>query len=272
MSEYYLSRDDAPFSQSVWEMIDDIVVGTAKSQLAARRLLPIEGPYGAGFKTLHGPMREIRPAEKNGGVSLRSSSGTPVTELVTTFSLAISDIATFEQTSEPVDHGPIARAAITLANKEDDLIFNGNKELGVSGLMNTPGTQTLKLKGWDSPGKAAEDMIQAVTLLDDAGFHGPYTLGLASPLYNLLFRVYTNTSMTELQHLQTLVTDGIVKVSAIKTGGVLIASGKQFASIALGQDILTSFIGPDTRNLEFAISESLALRITEPSALCILQG
>jgi uncharacterized linocin/CFP29 family protein len=272
MSEYYLSRSDAPFGEKVWEMIDNVVVGAARGQLSARRLLALEGPYGPGFKTLHGPTREIKSAEKNGGVSVRSSSGTPVTEISTTFMLAISDVAAYEQTMEPVDNGPIARAAITLANREDDLIFNGLKEIGLQGLMNAQGTQTFKLKGWDSPGKAADDLIQAVTLLDNAGFHGPYTLGLASNLYNMLFRVYANTSMTELQHLQTLVTDGIIKISAIKAGGVLIASGRQFASIALAQDILTSFVGPDGRDLEFAISESLALRVTEPSAICILQS
>jgi uncharacterized linocin/CFP29 family protein len=195
----------------------------------------------------------------------------PVAEIATTFSLAMSDVAIFEQTGEPVDNGPIAAAAIALANQEDDLLFNGSRELGAQGLINAKGTQTFKLKAWENPGKAADDLIKAVTLLDNAGFHGPYTLGLASGLYNSLFRVYANTGMTELQHLQSMITDGIVKISAIKTGGILLASGKQFASIALGQDLLTSFVGPSGRDLEFAVSESLALRITAPEAICILQ-
>ena len=54
MSENYLNRGDAPFSEKVWAKIDEAAVGAAKSQLSARRVLHIEGPYGLGFKLLPG--------------------------------------------------------------------------------------------------------------------------------------------------------------------------------------------------------------------------
>jgi uncharacterized linocin/CFP29 family protein len=194
-----------------------------------------------------------------------------VVELQAGFALAARDIATSVEQGMPLEAGPIVAAAMAMAKKEDDFLFNGDKEIGAAGLLTARGTQNLKLKPWNEVGQAAEDLIKAVTLLDDAGFHGPYTLGLSPKLYNLLFRAYTNGSLTEMQHIQTFITDGVVKSPAIKAGGVLLASGKEYATIVLGQDLLTSFVGPSGRSYEFAISESLALRLMQPSAVCVLQ-
>ncbi len=81
-------------------------------------------------------------------------------------------------------------AAISAAAAEDTLIFEGNKNLGVSGLFNAKGVQSVDLGKWDDIGTAANDVIRAVTALDRAGFHGPYLLALTPDLYNLLFRLY----------------------------------------------------------------------------------
>jgi len=115
-------------------------------------------------------------------------------------------------------------------------------------------------------------IIKAATQLDNAGFHGPYTLGLSSNLFNTLFRLYPQGNLTEYQHLQTFITDGIVKVPALKAGGVLLASGRQFASIVLGQDLLTSFVGPKGKSFEFVISETVALRLVQPAAVVVLKS
>lgn len=110
-----------------------------------------------------------------------------------------------------------------------------------------------------------------MTILDGAGFHGPYTLALAPSVYNLLFRRYPQSNATQIEHLRLLVTDGIVKAPAVSSGGVLLASGRQSASIILGQDLMASFVGPSGRDYEFMVSESLVLRLMEPAAVCVLK-
>ena len=52
---------------------------------------------------------------------------------------------------------------------------------------------------------------------------------------------------------------------------MLLASGLQYASIAIGQDMVVGFVGPKGE-LEFSISESLALRIRQPKSICVLEG
>ena len=168
----------------------------------------------------------------------------------------------------PINSSAVAKTAIEVAMQEDSLIFNGIA--GVPGILSSKGAAELDLSAWDKIGKAVEDIISAVILLDKAGFHGPYTLALAPDRYNLLFRRYPQGG-TELDYVQAIVADGVLKASILQSGGVLIASGRQYAAIILGQDMSVGFIGPVNENLEFFISESLALLVREPKAICVLK-
>jgi uncharacterized linocin/CFP29 family protein len=157
------------------------------------------------------------------------------------------------------------------ASKADALVFYGSKELGVDGQLSAKGVQSAKLKSWAQVGQAVDDVIAAVTMLDDAGFHGPYSLALAPALYNLLFRRYPQGSQTEMDHMKSVITDGIVKAADIEEGGVVLASGKQFASIVVGQDLATGFVGPADGGYQFMVSESLALHLAVPEAVAVLR-
>lgn len=270
MSGKLLSRGDAPFSDKVWAKIDEAVVSAAKSQLGGRRLLSVDGPYGLGLKSLPGPDREVtEKAAKD--VRLTASGVTPVAMIEAGFRLAARDIAAFEESGLPLSLGAAVAAAISCAQQEDALIFQGSRALGTAGLATADGVQTAKLGAWNEVGAAAEDVIAAVTKLDSAGFHGPYTLALAPERYNLLFRRYPQGNGTELQHIEGIVAAGVVKAAAVKSGGLLIASGPQYAAIVLGQDLTAGFVGPDGRDFEFTVSESLALRLLVPAAVCVLK-
>ena len=267
MSENYLNRGDAPFSPEIWEKIDGAVIETAKGQLSARKLLHTEGPYGLGMKSLPGP---DSVAAEDSGITISASRVIPVAELRGEFSIGARDIATFEKSGVQFDLSPAVKAAMNISKMEDDLLLNGSKALGVEGLLNAKGVQTLKLKPWEAVGSMVENIITAVTKLDNAGLHGPYSLGLSAELYNLMFRRSERGFSTEMQDIAAIVTDGIVKLPALKSGGVLIASGINFASIVLGQDLMVGFVGPSGRGYDFTISETIALRLRVPEAVCIL--
>ena len=51
----------------------------------------------------------------------------------------------------------------------------------------------------------------------------------------------------------------------------LLAAQVRCASIVLGQDMNVGYIGPAGSRQEFSISESLAVRIRQPEAICILE-
>ena len=263
MSNKYLGRDDAPFEEHIWEMIDSTMKNSAKSELVGRRLLHIEGPYGLGLKFV--PMPENEVAE-----GITSSQVLPVLYMYNNFYLDLRDVANYERDRIALDMGPVAEAARWAAKKEDKIIFHGTDSQ--PGLLNIEGSNKLGPSSWESIGTAANDIIKAVTKLDAAGFHGPYSLALSPDRYNLLFRRYPQGNTTELEHIKSIVTHGVFKAPILEKGGVLIASGSQFASIVVGQDLNVGFIGPAGEKLEFSISESLALRVRVPGSICVLEG
>jgi uncharacterized linocin/CFP29 family protein len=262
MENVYLGRKEAPIGAETWKMLDSTMIEAAKSQLAGRRLVAIDGPYGFGLKVI--PLSDV---EQEKGVFV--SGVVPLNELKTGFSLGKRDLAAFEKDHLTFDGGPVAGAAIECAAKEDQLIFQG---IGSSsGLLSVKGTSSQTLTKWEKVGTAADQIIEAVTKLDDAGFHGGYCMALAPSLYNLLLRRYPQGDGTELDHIRTFVADGIVKAPALKKGGVLLASGRQFCSLCLGQDMTIGYTGPAGENLEFYVTESLALLIKVPGAICLLK-
>lgn len=268
MANKYLAREDAPFSAEMWSKIDNIVVDAAKSQMSARKLLDIEGPFGIELKSV--PLND--QIINDGDVKLLSGGVLPVPLIETEFSLSARDLSVFEETGFALDTEAVVKAAMAVAAMENELIFEGNKQVGISGLLNTAGTQSIKLNNWQEIGTAANDIIGAINTLDKAGFHGPYTLALSNDLYNMLFRLYPQGYQIELQHIISVVGSSVIKAPGIKNGGVLLASGKQFASIVMGQDLITGFIGPEGPDYRFKISESLVPWIRVPSAACVLKA
>ncbi|HZD59657.1 MAG TPA: family 1 encapsulin nanocompartment shell protein [Anaerolineae bacterium] len=273
MASEFLSREEAPFGGEVWQKIDDTVVGAASSQLAGRRILEIEGPYGFGIKAIPGMDRPVGESVSMREVKaeLISSPMIPLASVQSSFAIPIRDVASFEQTGIEFDISEAASAAIAAARQEDTLIFLGSRALGVEGLASLKAAGSYKLGSWDEVGKSIDDIIAAIGVLDKAGFPGPYAMALAPNRYNLLFRRYMQGNLSEFDLLKEVISGGIVKAPVLKDGGVIVASGRQFATIALGQDLVATFVGPVDGTYEFLLVGSLTLRVKVPEAICVLK-
>lgn len=262
MENRYLGRDEAPVSAEIWKALDGTMIGAAKTQLAGRRIVALDGPFGFGLKGI-----PLGDCETDEGVA--SSAFIPLTLIGTSFSLGKRDIAAADRDPFALDLGPVACAAIACAAKEDGIIFGGT---GTSpGLLTAEGSSSLAMGKWDKIGTAADQAIAAMTQLDDAGIHGPSFLALAPPAYNLLLRRYPQTDGTELEHIRSIIGGDVIKAPGLKKGGVLLASGRQYCTLVVGQDMSISFNGPEGINLNFGITESLALLIRTPEAVCVLK-
>jgi uncharacterized linocin/CFP29 family protein len=268
----YLPREAAPFGADVWSKIDNAVIGAAKSQLAGRRLLEIEGPLGFGTRVVDEQERLVELAvSEDAGAVMTVPAAIPIPMINATFSLPIRAVAAAEGGSAPMDLRAAATAAIACARLEDDLIFRGNQTLGIPGLLTAEGSAKISTGDWNEVGQPVEDIISAVNALDAAGFPGPYAAALAPSLYNALYRLYPQGDDTQLEHAKEIITGGIIKAPTLTSGGVLLATGKAFASIVVAQDLVTGFVGPSGVEFEFVVLESLVPRIIVPEAVCVLE-
>jgi uncharacterized linocin/CFP29 family protein len=262
MNTNYLLREDAPIKEQTWQALDETMVAAAKGAMTGRRLLSIQGPYGLGLKSV-----SLGDSEAKAGVV--SGNALPLSLLHMSFSMSQRDLAAFERDGTSLDTANVASAAIEMAALEDSIIFKGTKE--VPGLSSAKNAHEHKLGQWSQAGAATEDVIKAVTLLDKAGFHGPYSLALEPSRYNALMKLYPGMMIGELENIKSIVAEGIVKAPAIQGGGLLLGAGAQFASIVIGQDMSLGYIGPMNERIQFSISESLALYVRQPLAICVLR-
>jgi uncharacterized linocin/CFP29 family protein len=241
--------------------MDSTMISAAKSFLTGRKILLMEGPFGFGLKAI--PLQDCMG---DGGVI--TNCVLPLSLIQTTFLLSRRDVAAYERDGLYLNTETVACAALDLARLEDAIIFQGST--GNNGLMTLEGPGVFTLSSWNAIGKAADDVIKAITALDEAGFHGPYIMALNPARYNLLFRRYPQGG-TELEHIKEMVTEGIFKAPIIDSGGVILAVGRPYCSLVLGQDMQVGYIGPVEENLEFSISESLALMVREPCSISVLK-
>lgn len=269
----YLSGAEAPFGAQIFARIQEAVLATARAQLAGRRLLEVEGPYGLGQRTLAGPDRDLGEDTRAGEAvaRLKAAPVLPLPMIESTFELGVREIAAFQQGQSPFQLAPAVQAAAAAARAEDGLIFRGSEAAGLKGLANHPGTQSLQLGDWDSLGEPVEDIIKAVALLEGKGLLGPYALALAPSRFDVLFRRYQEAALLQIQHVREIITGGLVKAAALEQGGLLVAVGSYYASIVLGQDMKLGFVGPRDTAYEFVIFESLAARVQLPEAVVVLR-
>jgi uncharacterized linocin/CFP29 family protein len=270
----YLPREAVPITDRVWEMIDQAVIGPAKTQLAGRRLLETYGPFGFGTRTLD-HKEHTASAEATFGdarASMTAPRTTPIPLIYAGFRLSIREIAAAEERGTLLDLDAPAKAAVACARLEDQLIFSGNKDLGIEGLLTTPKASKVRLSDWSQLGQPVEDLLKAVNALDAAGFPGPYTAALAPSLFNALYQRYTEASLTQLEHARQIITGGLVKAPTLANGGVVLAAERHFASLVLAQDMTPAFVGPTATDYEFLVVESLVPRITVPEAICVLEA
>jgi len=105
-----LSRDDAPFGDGVWDVIDNAVRESATRVLGVRRLLHTDGPFGSGMKSLPGRDR-VNSKESSDTVSVSAASVTPLSLLSGTFALPMRDVVAYEESGTPLDLSEVVGAA-----------------------------------------------------------------------------------------------------------------------------------------------------------------
>lgn len=277
----YLNRVESPLSPQDWAQIDEVVVSVARRMLVGRRFLHLFGPMGVGIQDVdYDVFKGTGPAE----ISVFGEAETSVVRaekrvhenipiLYKDFMIYWRDIETSRQMGMPLDVSAAAAAASFVAQREDDLIFNGDKECGYEGLANATGRLSVAARDWSQPGNGFQDVVDGAARLLDAGFYGPYAVVVNPRAYAQLHRVYANSGILEINHVREIATAGVFQSPALgEVPGVMVSCGIQNFDLAIGQDLVTAYLGPQNMNHPFRVFESLVLRIKRPGAICTFEG
>jgi uncharacterized linocin/CFP29 family protein len=262
----YLSHDKATFPHEIWDSINKAAIDAAAELLTGRRFLDIEGPYGVGLTAIELGNDDYcrQPAEDEAGAVMGRAISVPM--LRKGFRLSVRRVAAALEYGQPLDLTPAEDAAEAVARREEEFIYRGQPDFQLGGLLSIGGRHELPGGDWADIDRALDDVLTAVTLLDDDGYRGPYALALSPALYNGLFRLYPGTDTLQVEHLRRLCTRGIYKASI--DGGVLV--DPRVGKLIIGQDLRSGYASQDGIHYHLYVSESLVLRVDEPDAICTI--
>lgn len=186
----FLSRDGAPISAELWREIDDAVVSTAKKILTGRRFISIYGPLGAGVQSINvDNVSYLEETEGNFSV-IKGREYRQIPMISQDFSLLWRDLEYNEQMGLPVDLSSAMQAATQCALREDEFIFNGNKEFGYKGLLNEDGILKLSISDWNEGENPVRDIAMGLGKFLENGIVGRTAL-IVSRSFTLHFREYS---------------------------------------------------------------------------------
>lgn len=264
----YLNRAQAQLPDAIWRAIDEAAVKAARERLTGRRFLEIEGPFGVGLTAIERGNDDFcrQPAPGEAGAVMGRAISVPM--LRRSFALSIRRIAGVVENNQPLDLKPAEDAAEAVADREEDFVYRGQEAFGLPGLLTQEGRSQVEGGDWSAVERALDDVLAAVTRLDDGGYRGPYALVLAPALYNGLFRLYPGTDMLQLEHLRRLCTRGIYKAPI--EGGIVV--DPRVGALVLGQDLRAGYSGQDGVHYQLYLTESIVLRIDEPQAICTISA
>ena len=276
----YLQRAQAPLSTDEWAAVDSTVVRTAQSVLVGRRFINLVGPFGPGVEALPndiltgsgGGQVDLLGENEGEALTIANRWFLPLPLLYKDFWVHWRDLESSRKLGVPLDVGKAAAAASATAQAEDRLVFDGEPALGLPGLRNVEGRQTLPMSDWGSMGKAFADVVEGVRVLTQAGFTGPYALAVSPRLYADLNRIFGATGVLELEQVEKLARRGVFPTAVLpEPAALLIDSGAQNLDMAVGLDLSTAYVESNNLNHRFRVVESLVLRVRRPGAICTFE-
>ncbi len=263
-----------------WEELKREVLEEAGRTLVGRRFLNVWGPLKAGLQYLKtGRFARDKFGELQMVSDVDPHSVQPVTEdivpvpmIFKDFIYAYRDIEYAREHGIPVDPTIAIRAAHFCADSEDDLIFNGKRELGLEGLMTVKGRQVVTMSNWDVFGNPYKDVTSAIDLLLDNNLHGPYALVVSPRTYHKLSVIHKGAGLLEIDPLTRLCGAGIFMTTAVSnSAAVIVSTGKQNFDLAVCEDLTITHMPPVTKNHPYRLHESLVLRIKRPEAIATIE-
>ncbi len=268
----YLSRGSAPFAEELWSQIDEAVVEAARETLVGRRFLPFFGPVGPGLNAAEIASPNKEEVAKDGFSIMEGRELKKVPQLFEDFWLYWRDIEGSRRVGFPVDLAAARAAAQKLAQREDQMIFNGIKSLGLDGLLTVKGANSLPLGDWNKGETAFQAVVGAVTALTKKGRLGQHTLVVSPDLWVALHRLTPNTGLLELDRIKSVLGGRVFSSTILEPNtALMVCAQPQYLDLMVGQDISAAYTELVDLNHHLRILETAILRIKAADAIVIFK-
>lgn len=247
-----LHRELAPISDAAWTDIESEARRTFTRHVSARRVVDLIGPGGATLPAVGtGHLATIQaPAD---GVLARSRAVRPIVEFRVPFVVSRQAVDDVERGAKDADWQPVKDAARQIAFVEDQVVFEGLPDGGITGIRASTSNPTLGL-----PADVREfptAVAKAVTALRLAGVAGPYSLLLSADAYTAVEET-ADHGYPIREHVSRVLHDGEIIWAPAITGAFLLTTRGGDFGLHIGQDLSIGYQTHDATSVELYLQES----------------
>ncbi|HNW85700.1 MAG TPA: family 1 encapsulin nanocompartment shell protein [Candidatus Limiplasma sp.] len=269
----FLARTTSPIAPALWEQIDAATVNVARNVLTGRRILHLNGPLGIGVASVQIDDADTRAENLEDGFIVNKGRRTvEIPTIYEDFTLLARDLAVSEASGYPTDLSAVLGAAQAAALKEDRLIFFGNANLGIDGLLTAPNANQVPKSDWSVGENAFTDVAAAIDALVNQGVFGAYTLVLSPNLHTQLQRLQPGTGLLEIDRVAKLVGGQLYKSPVLgKDQAVLLCAQPENMDLVVGQDLAAAYLEQRELNHHFRLIESVLPRIRKQKAIAVFR-
>lgn len=260
-----LRRDQAPFPDAAWALIDEEAGRALRHFLAARALVDFSGPKGWTHSAEASGRVEATTSPVS-GVDMKARVVRPLVESRTTFTLSRAELAAVERGLDAPDLDPVTEAAHRAAEAEDRTVFNGGPG-GVEGIASSPHEP---VPIGDDYSEYPRHVASAVAALRRAGVEGPYGIALGDRCFTGVIETTEHGGYPVLEHLRLIVGGPVVWAPAVDGALVVSTRGGDYELVS-GADFAVGYAGHTPTEVELFIEESFAFKVHEPKAAVALR-
>lgn len=165
-------------------------------------------------------------------------------------------------------------AAAKVAERLDEIIFKGVSSLGIAGLTNTSGIQSVTGADFGTAGNAYDTFRKARDKLIEANVQPPYVAVLNPVQYGELDILFSNTGIPQRQMIEGKFVEAVYYSDQITAGeGFVFAVGKQYMDrVTLGGIKRRVWRDQDTRNVKGQVYGIEVPRVRHATAIVKMTG
>jgi len=258
-----LNRQLAPISERAWKHLEREAREVLELHLAARRLLEFEGPLGWTHSAIDSGRIEPVPGPFR-DVWVRRRVVYPLVELRLHFQVARAELDRIDRGAATVELDELRDAARLFAAAEDTLLFEGNAEAGIPGLLRDSEHRPVGLS--PDPLRLPEAITFAIEQLRRAGVRGPYVAALGPAAHAALNSAAGDGGYPVVRHVERLLDQPAIWAPTLQ-GGLVASLRRGDFKLVCGRDAAIGYERHDEKNVTLFFEESLSAELSGPDAV-----
>jgi len=242
----------APIPTEGWEEINDRAEEVITSQLSARKVLHVEGPFGLSKATVN--TGRLKPAKAKNGVDHALYDVLPLVESRINFSLSRWELDNILRGEKDAELDPLEAAAEKIALFEEDAIYNGNKDANIKGLKDLAAH---KLSFTNNANDNLQAIAEGLLKLKDAYAEGPYYLIVGDEVFKAFNQVYDGRLL--INTIQQLIGGEVIR-SRVLEGALLMPYDHDDLELTIGQDYSVGYETHTNEDVKLFIMNAFTFR------------